>query len=268
MDAFRSFTLSQYAFFQNMCNIPGWVESYKLGMKKFDENDAKAVKYADSVIRQTQGAGTIADLTRFETSGTWKKMFTLFYSWFRVLHNNNVEAFRRVKNEKGFSKKLGIFMNHALFMLILPRLAETLLRGGKPDEDDDETWTQYLLKEVVLAGFLAPVEAIPVARDVVGGIGALSGYRGGYRFTPLSATMESVTTMLNRAIKVVGEAWEGEEPDWTTLWKPAVETTGYLVALPTRQAMKWWEVFYDSFQDEERFMEGAFRVLMGRRKEK
>lgn len=58
------FFLSVYPLFQNMCNVPGWVQCYKIGLKRYGD-EAKAVAYADSVIRQTQSASTIADLSTF-----------------------------------------------------------------------------------------------------------------------------------------------------------------------------------------------------------
>ena len=267
LSAFRSVTLGAYGFFQNRCNVPAWLECYKDGMKKFGNNEEKAIRYADSIIRQTQGAGSIADLTQFETSGTWKKMFTMFYSWFRVMHNLNMEMFRRVKNEPGGAHKLGVFMNHALWVWILPSLAEQLIRRRGPDED--ETWPQWLLKETALSIVLGPLKPIPFVREGVNAVESWLeyGFRPDmYRFTPITAAFISPAKMLFDAAVVTKDLWEEDEPDWTELGKSASETAGYWLGLPMRQAEKWWEVFADTINDEAGFLEGALRVLMGWRK--
>lgn len=263
LDAFRGATLGQYAFFQNMCNVPGWLECYNMGLKKFGD-DRKAVLYADSVIRQTQGSGAITDLTRFETSGTWKKMFTMFYSWFRVMHNMNTEAFRRIRHEPGALHKVGIYLNQALFVLVLPRLIEGVLRGRGPEGDDeDESWTSWTVKETLLALAIAPVEAVPVARDVVGGVSYVSGYKGGYRFTPVAATLESVSNLLERAVGIGDKLLSGEEPEWDKVWRSTSDAIGYLAGLPTRQANKWLEAAYDAAENDENFMTEAVRIIRG-----
>lgn len=92
---------------------------------------------------------------------------------------------------------------------------------------------------------MSPLEAIPVVRDVVGGVNAISGYRGGYRFTPMSAVLESVTKLINRTWNVLGDLSEGDEPKWGGLWKSALDALGYLGGLPMRQVEKWWDVFRD-----------------------
>ncbi|MDR1515659.1 MAG: hypothetical protein LBS45_08190 [Synergistaceae bacterium] len=269
LSAFRCFAVSQYAFFQNLCNIPGWVESYKLGLEKYGGDDAKAVKFADSVIRKTQGSGTIADLSRFETSGELQRLFTMFYSWFRVMHNMNVETFRRVKNEKGYTHKLGVFMNHAFFVLMLPALFERLLRDGGPDKD--ETWPRYLMKNALISAVTSPIEAVPIVRDVARGTESWLKYNGrfGYRFTPLSATVESVTELMGNAALITGDLWEGEEPDWGKVAESAVEASGYAFGLPTRMAKEWWDVLWDSVDGEAEFInEAAKLIFQGKRDKK
>ncbi len=171
LDPVRSFMLSQYSFFQNLCNVPGWLESYKIGLKKFKGDDAQAVQYADMVIRTTQGSSSLSDLTTYETSGVLQQLFTKYYSWFRVLHSQTIRTYRRAKYEKGVFHRAGIVMNYYCFMLVLPGVLESIMRGVRPE--DDETWPQHLAKEALRSAILGPLEAVPVVRDVLGGMSSL-----------------------------------------------------------------------------------------------
>jgi hypothetical protein len=261
LDAFRGFTLGQYAFFQNLCNIPGWMKSYELGLVKFGGDDAKAIRYADMVIRTTQSAPGIADLTYLETSGTWRKMFTMFYSWYRIMLNKGIETKRRIQHEPGAIHKMGLFMKYAFGYLVIGRMIGNLMRFRK---DDDEPWTRWLLREAGTAVVLSPLESVPVVRDLTSFALNKAGYE--YRFTPLSAAGESAGNLLVRAGGAIADAWGDEEIDWGGLADSGGETLGYALKLPERQFRKWLEVIYDAATDEEDFLEGAYRVLLGRRK--
>lgn len=129
--------LSIYPLFQNMCNVPGWVQCYKIGLKRYGD-EAKAVAYADSVIRQTQSASTIADLSTFERSGPIGQLTTMFYSWFRVMYQMQNEAIMRVKYEHGINRVKDL-ASYAFYILVAQSVAEVLLRGNGPEPDDYES---------------------------------------------------------------------------------------------------------------------------------
>ncbi|MDR1651786.1 MAG: hypothetical protein LBR87_08365, partial [Synergistaceae bacterium] len=272
LDAVRGLMLSQYAFFQNLCNIPGWAESYNLGLKKFGADETKAVSYADMVIRTTQGSGSIADLTMFETSGNWKKIFTMFYSWFRVQANLNREFYRRIVHEPGGLHKLGLFINCALSVNILPRLVERIIRAQGPDEGEE--WPRWLLREAAAGMFLSPVESIPVVRDLAAGAEAWMRYRGrggGYRFTPLSAAMESAARLIGNAVSegydvIAYDDYGIEDVDWVQIARDSSHFAGYTYGLPVLQAEKWLNAFMDSVNDEEAFLSSALRIISGKRR--
>ena len=109
-----------------MCNVPGWVQCYKIGLKRYGD-EAKAVAYADSVIRQTQSASTIADLSTFERSGPIGQLTTMFYSWFRVMYQMQNEAIMRVKYEHGINRVKDL-ASYAFYILVAQSVAEALLR--------------------------------------------------------------------------------------------------------------------------------------------
>jgi hypothetical protein len=270
LDAVRGMMMAQYGLFQNMCNIPGWYEAYKKGLGDFGGDEVKAVRYADMIIRTTQSAASIADLTQIETSGTLGRMFTMFYSWFRVQANLNKEFFRRLRHEEGGLHKLGLFLNWSLFVLMMPRLIERLIRTGGPDEED--TWPRWLARESAIGLSLAPFESVPVVRDVTAGvISRLSSGRrqyGGYRMTPISNAIDSAYNLVTNAADAVDDVFEGEETDWGKVARDFANFGGYVAAMPVTQAMKWYDAASDAINDEDTFFNGAYRIVLGRRKEK
>jgi hypothetical protein len=271
IDALRGAMLWQYSFFQNLCNIPGWMEAYSLGMEKFSLDEKKAIGYADMVIRTTQGAGSIADLTAFETSGEWKKMFTMFYSWFRVRHNMMVEAGRRIRHEPGAPRKLGIALNFALAAVILPALAERLIREGGPD--DDEKWAQWLVRHSAWAAITAPAAGVPFARDIApvaeNAWNREARAGGGYRFTPLASAFESSARLFGAAAGAIHDGMEDGwgEADFGAVMKPALDFSGYAFALPVRQARNALEEAAGVWEGTGSAEEAAYRLLLGRRRQ-
>jgi hypothetical protein len=269
LDAVRSLMMGQYAFFQNMCNIPGWLEAYKKGLGDFGGDEVKAVRYADMIIRTTQSASSIADLTRMETGGTLGRLFTMFYSWFRVQANLNKEFFRRLRHEPGGLHKLGLFANWSLFVLVMPRMIERLMRTGGPDEDEGETWPRWLMREAALGVFLSPLESVPIVRDVTAGVAeALLGGRryGGYRMTPVANALDSAYKLVTNAADAANDIFEGEEPDWGRVARDFANFGGYAAAMPVTQAMKWYDAAADAMSGEDTLFNGAYRIVLGRRK--
>jgi hypothetical protein len=274
LDAARGMMMAQYGFFQSLCNIPGWYEARLKGLEDFDGDEVRAVRYADMVIRATQSSSSIADLTRLETSGTLGRMFTMYYSWFRAQANMTKEYYRRILNEPGGLHKLGMYMNWALAVMVFPRLTERLIRTGGPDGDEGETWPRWLMRQAAIGVFLGPLESVPIVRDAAAGaINLLSdGRKYDYRMTPIAGAFESAHKLMTRAAEVGGDIFGGGEPDWGEIARDfasfGAKTAGYVFALPMTQLGKWREAAADVFNDEDTVLSAAYRIILGRRKER
>lgn len=250
--------LSIYPLFQNMCNVPGWVQCYKIGLKRYGD-EAKAVAYADSVIRQTQSASTIADLSTFERSGPIGQLTTMFYSWFRVMYQMQNEAIMRVKYEHGINRVKDL-ASYAFYILIAQSVAEALLRGNGPEPDDDESrlwsWAKWTGTRVMLS----PLSTVPLAREIGSAID--SNFKFGVKFTPAQGALDSVARLLKIAYKQGGNALSREDVEWGDVLEGAATVAGYRYGVPNRKMIQAAKAFWAYF-DEDEAIPWAYLILGG-----
>ena len=250
------FFLSVYPLFQNMCNVPGWVQCYKIGLKRYGD-EAKAVAYADSVIRQTQSASTIADLSTFERSGPIGQLTTMFYSWFRVMYQMQNEAIMRVKYEHGINRVKDL-ASYAFYILVAQSVAEALLRGGGPEPEDDESriwsWAKWTTQRVVLS----PLSTVPLVREIGSAID--NNFKFGVKFTPAQGGLDALARLLNIAIRQGGNAFSGEDIEWGDIAEGAATVAGYRYGVPNRKMIQAAKAFW-AWYDEDEAIPWAYLVL-------
>ena len=250
------FFLSVYPLFQNMCSVPGWVQCYKIGLKRYGD-EAKAVAYADSVIRQTQSASTIADLSTFERSGPIGQLTTMFYSWFRVMYQMQNEAIMRVKYEHGINRVKDL-ASYAFYILVAQSVAEALLRGGGPEPEDDESrmwsWAKWTTQRVVLS----PLSTVPLVREIGSAID--NNFKFGVKFTPAQGGLDALARLLNIAIRQGGNALSGEDIEWGDIAEGAATVAGYRYGVPNRKMIQAAKAFW-AWYDEDEAIPWAYLVL-------
>ena len=239
--------LSVYPFFQNMCNVPGWARCYKIGLERYG-SEAKAVAYADSVIRQTQSASTIADLTSFERSGTIGQLTTMFYSWFRVMYQMQNEAIMRVKYEHGISRVKDL-ASYAFYILIAQSVAEALLRGNGPEPEDGEdpmwSWAKWTTARVLLS----PLSTVPFAREFGSAID--NNFKFGVQLTPAQGGLDALARLLRIAMRQGGNALSGDDIEWGDVAEGAATVAGYRYGVPNRKMIQAAKAFWAYFNEEE-----------------
>jgi len=248
--------LDIYPMLQNLCNVPGWAEAYKMGIEKYEGNEADAIAYADSIIRQTQSASNLADLSTLERSGTFGSLVTMFYSWFRVMYQMQNEAIIKAIHGHGLRGRFGDLASYALYVLIAQGVAESLLRGYGPDDDDDdgeaEKWAKWTAQRLMLG----PISTIPIARDIVSVFEV-----GQYRFTPIEASFKSVSKLLLAAEKAINPP-EGKERDLEPLVWSGAEVVGYGTGLPNRAMLRAAKALWELY-DEDEAIPWAYVILGG-----
>lgn len=241
------FFLSVYPLFQNMCNVPGWVQCYKIGLKRYGD-EAKAVAYADSVIRQTQSASTIADLSTFERSGPIGQLTTMFYSWFRVMYQMQNEAIMRVKYEHGINRVKDL-ASYAFYILIAQSVAEALLRGNGPEPEDGEdpmwSWAKWTTARVLLS----PLSTVPFAREFGSAID--NNFKFGVQLTPAQGGLDALARLLRIAMRQGGNALSGDDIEWGDIAEGAATVAGYRYGVPNRKMIQAAKAFWAYFNEEE-----------------
>lgn len=221
-DKVAEFAFTHIGVAQMSVDLPTWWAMYAKVMDETN-NEAQAVRAADSFVRQTQGGGATKDLARIQRGDDLMRLFTMFYSFFNTLYNMAYLSGRYVQKQ-GFTRGgVAAAAGSVMWLWFLPSLTAELLAGRGPDEDDGEGWAEWALP--ILA--LYPTQSIVGLRDVANAIGT----KYDYAMTPAQAPLQS----FDRWVGAVNKAWE--EEDATLLVKPSVEAVGYLMHLPLGQAV-------------------------------
>lgn len=256
LNAVQDRMLSIYPFFQNMCSVPAWCQSYHIGMKKFNGDEKEAIAYADAVIRQTQGASGIADLSTFERGGVVARFFSMFYSWFRVQYQMQTEAIRKAYYGRGLKGRMGDLASYVFYVLVAQSVAEGLIRGDLPDDDDDPflvRWAKWTAKRATVS----TLSTLPMVRDAT----SFVDNNFGYRVSPAASAFESVYRLGESAKKFLTDP-DDEWTDAVDLLEPAATVAGYYYGVPNRKMIQAAKAFWAYFNEEEA-IPWAYLILGG-----
>lgn len=115
-------------------DIPTWLAAKNKGLSEGRSNE-NAINYADSVVRMSQGSGHMKDLSAIQrSSNPFNQLFTMFSTYIMVAYNlerqtiGNI-ARKPIKNLPGAIARLS-------WLLVLPALADALMRGEPPEEEE------------------------------------------------------------------------------------------------------------------------------------
>lgn len=143
-----------------------WTAAYNQATAE-GQNERDAVRFADSVVRQTQGTTLPEDVSRFETGPGYARLFTQFVSYFNMMANTNATAVSQIVNEMGLRKGAGRLLYVALAGLLVPIwVAEAIaqaFRGGPEDEDGDGWLDDWLMAVFGLGTIRGLVAQVPIA---------------------------------------------------------------------------------------------------------
>ena len=178
----------------------GWISGYRQAMAGDVENvdlgdERAAIDYADSVVRESQGAGAVKDLAAVQRAGELNKLWTMFYSYFSVLYNRTSESGRDAR--LGGLGAGGRVIAHAFLAYFLPSALQDILTLRAPFGEDDEEWLKWFAEKQV-SGLFAP---IPLARDVADSLAS--------GFDMNSAPLDSWVNSVANGARGVGKLIEG-----------------------------------------------------------
>jgi hypothetical protein len=117
-----------------------WTGAYNEAVQDGKPDD-EAIKYADGVVRQTQGSTLPEDVSRIETGPAFIRLFTQFIGYFNMMANTNGTALKQIYQEtglkKGFGKAAYVVIVGAVVPLLVAEAIAIMFRGGPGDEDKD-----------------------------------------------------------------------------------------------------------------------------------
>lgn len=162
-----------------------WNAAFNQAKTERKMSDADAVNFADRVVIDTQGDGSVVNLSQIESGGAAQKLFTTFYSFMGTVYNLNAGSLLGEKNRfKAYAQILSI-------SVALPTLDQILRNAIQPGDDDDE-WDRMDDEEKFVKGVRFVAEAgvsnllgqFVLVREVSQALGAVAGgsqvysYRG------------------------------------------------------------------------------------------
>lgn len=124
---------------QMAVDLPTWLGAYEKALAE-GNGEEMSVMIADRAVKNSQGSGSLADLSAIERGSAWSKLFTVFYTFFNTALNLAVVSF---KTEKGF-KRAGTL----LMVLVMQPVIEGFLRSaiGSALGEDDDDWLEKAVK--------------------------------------------------------------------------------------------------------------------------
>lgn len=158
-----------------MLACPLWMHEYQ---KAYQDGIAKgvdpvnveaaAVRAGDAAVRRVFGSGQTVDLAAVQRGGEFEKMFTMFYSYFSVVHNAIAlkvwEARKARVDGKKITQALAPVLTGVIFWMVIPAVIEAGIRAMIDDDDDD---LADVAKGAGITFISTAVGGIPVLRDVL-----------------------------------------------------------------------------------------------------
>jgi ADP-Ribosyltransferase in polyvalent proteins len=133
-------------------------------------DERMAVRFADGVIRQTQGSTLPEDVSRIETGPAYARLFTQFVGYFNMMANTNATALQQVFAEQGLVKGAGKGAGVLFLGLLSPIwVAEAIalgFRGGPEDKDRDGWLDDWLLAVFGFGTIRGIFSGVPIAGQV------------------------------------------------------------------------------------------------------
>lgn len=124
---------------QNVVDTITWGAAYEQATRN-NASEKEAVRFADSVVRETQGTFAPEDISRFEAGPAHLRIFTMFYSFFNMAANLNATEFIKAQRRGGFSGGGRALYVYTMGFMIPAVLAEAIVQmmSGEAFDDDDE----------------------------------------------------------------------------------------------------------------------------------
>ena len=231
-------------------SIPSWLGAYQKSIDEGRSHD-DAVDFADQTVSRGQGTGLPRDMADIQQGPVWKKMFTMFYSYFGAYQNMQTDQWKKT-NFKNPAQAMKYAKNQ-MWITIIPSIAVDALFNQLFSGDDDEMLWAKIGGSIMKTLF----GGIVFVRDIANV--AASGFKFDYQLTPAGNPIKEAGNLA----KQIGPSIDAGELS-TPLIKSLIMFGGYAAQLPgARQASRAYSVVADEdtpFEIDE--FESWYRVLV------
>ena len=172
------------------------------------DDEVAAIKYADSVVRLTQGSGGAQNLSMVQQRSELLKMITMFYGYFNTTYQMEAEAWSQAK-QMGAVKGPAHFIAQTMILSVIPAIISGLVLQAWPDDDDiDEDGAQVAWAKWGLIQLLNYTTGqIVLLRDV--GSAVTSGFD--FAITPVNSFGKMIGNLGKDAYKIMDNFIKDEE---------------------------------------------------------
>jgi hypothetical protein len=218
---------------------PVWWAAYNQAMKDYGDQ-AKAIDFADKVVRNTQGSGSQKDLSTFQHAGKLWKSLTMFQTFFNATYNEWGKSKDMVMQKEVSPVELA---KTFFWITLIPALITSILR----EREDLLEHPEEALKEIVGYGF----GSIPIAGN------AINAWMDNYEYKP---------SPIISALSDVGKGgYSMASGNIETGIKKIATGAGQMFGIPgTRQAIRIGEMAWDYIDEGE--IEDPFNLIYKKKK--
>lgn len=181
-------------------DVPTWLAGYEKGLRKYGNDEARAVAYADDIVKRAQSSGLFSDRSAIERGSVTRntrqndviRLFTTLGSYmfakFNVAYERSAvaaQAFRAEGVSVAAAREALSWTIDMAFLFTLEAVVIGAIKGGLPDDDDEEGkdgWAKFLAKQTAFS----VMGTVPFIRD---GASALQGFDGGGAYGSAISTM-------------------------------------------------------------------------------
>lgn len=221
-----------------LADVPTWLGGYHQGLRKYGNDEAKAIAHADALVKRAQASGLFADRSAVERGSVSRtarqndvvRLFTALGSYmfakFNVAYERSAKAKRLIGDEGLSTRSAQEALSWSLDMVFLftfEAVVGAAIKGQLPSGDDGEDkdgWLTFLAKQT---GF-SVMATIPGVRDVAG---PLQGFDGGGSYGAIT------TEIAKPFLEGVKSANKGEVRKQFV--KSVINATGLATGLPATQ---------------------------------
>lgn len=201
-------------------------------------NEKEAVRFADSVIRETQGSTSATDLSRIEAGPATMRLFTMFYSYFNTQSNLlTTEAQNIVRQTSGLDRTGKLTYLYLMCFAAPAFMAELLVRSIKgtvpDDEDDDGTVVDEWLAWFVGSQFRYVTAMVPWVGQFTNSVVNTfdeKPYNDRISISPVLSTAETVARAPKSVYKAIAD-----DGDVSRAVQDTLTSIGFLTGLPLGQ---------------------------------
>jgi hypothetical protein len=243
----------------HLADVPTWMAGYHQGLRRFGNDEAKAIAHADAIVKRSQASGLFPDRSAIERGSVTRtarqndvvRLFTALGSYMFAKFN---VAYERTARARGVIADEGISTRSArealswsldmAFLFTLEAVLTAAIKGQLPggDDDDDDGWMKWLAKQTAFS----VMSTIPGVRDVAS---PMQGFDGGGAYGAI--TKEVAAPFL--------QAGQGQLD--AALVKSVINATGLATGLPATQINRAVDAAWRSSDGQD---VSPFEYMLGR----